>query len=117
MLKKAIITIVLSLSIFAVPLTASATPKHHVLVAARVVLSAVVIAEWQRIATCEEGGNWNYFSYWYPDALGIDRPNWIQFGGSVAKPSSRATQIKIGTKFLRAYHMAMPDQQGYCAPW
>ena len=85
--------------------------------ASRPLVSPAIMAKATRVAICEEGGNWNYFSYWYPDALGIDRPNWIQFGGSVAKPSSRATQIKIGTKFLRAYHMAMPDQQGYCAPW
>lgn len=115
MLKKTIITFALSLSLFLVPYTASAATKHHHV--AKIILSATTLAKWQKVAKCEEGGNWGYFSYWYPDALGIDRPNWIQFGGSVVKPSSRATQITVGTKFLKAYTMSMPDQQGYCAPW
>lgn len=108
MLKKAIISIAVMFSLFVVPHTASASTK--------VVISAALIAKWQKVAICEEGGDWKHFSYWYPDALGIDRPNWLQFGGSVTKPSSRATQIIVAQRFIKHYDMGIPDQYG-CHSW
>lgn len=108
MLKKAITSIVLSLILVLSPHAASASTK--------IVLSAVTLAKWKKVAVCEEGGNWKYFSYWYPDALGIDRPNYIQFGGNPNKPSSRAQQILVGQRFIKYYKMGVPDQYG-CAPW
>ena len=117
MLKKALISIVLTLTILftAQPAFAKATlPK--------IILSQSVLAEWQKVAQCEEGGNWNTFSYWYPDALGIDRPNFIQFGGNpgtVGNPhiSARAQQILVGQRMINHYNIGIPDQLGWCAPW
>jgi len=108
LLKKVIISIAVMFSVFALPYNASASTK--------VVLSAALIAKWQKVAICEEGGDWKHFSYWYPDALGIDRPNWIQFGGSVTKPSSKATQIMVAQRFIKHYNIGIPDQYG-CHPW
>jgi len=108
MIKKAITSLVVFASLFLTAHTASATTK--------IVLSAATIAEWQRVAICEEGGNWKHFSYWYPNALGIDRPNWIQFGGSVTKVSSKITQILVAERFIKHYAMSVPDQYG-CHAW
>jgi len=122
LLKKAIISIAVASSLLLAPHTASAAPKHktvvhhHTVVVAKPALSAVTIAAWQRVAQCEEGGNWKYFSYWYPNGLGIDRPNWIQFGGSLVKPSSMIEQIKVAQRFIKYYGMVVPDQYG-CHSW
>jgi type IV secretory pathway TraG/TraD family ATPase VirD4 len=108
MLKKAIISLAVFVSLLAMPHTASAST--------RIVLSAVTLAKWQKVAICEEGGNWKYFSYWYPDALGIDRPNWIQFGGSITRASTRAQQILVAERFVKHYKIGVPDQYG-CHSW
>jgi hypothetical protein len=108
MLKKIIISIVLFFSLLFVPVAAAS--------AAPPTFSPALIAAWQRVDTCENGGNWNHFSYWYPDGLGIDRPNWIQFGGSVILRSSKEVQIEIGERLIQHYHMGIPDQH-YCSPW
>lgn len=75
-----------------------------------------MLAKWQKVAICEEGGNWNYFTYWYPNALGIDKPNWIAAGGKINKSSSRMQQIIVANKFIKMYNIGIPDQYG-CHPW
>jgi hypothetical protein len=108
MFKKAILSFAVFLSLFLMPHTASASTK--------IFISAATIAQWQRVAICEEGGNWKHFSYWYPDALGIDRPNWIQFGGVVTKVSNKIVQISVAERFRKHYGVGIPDQYG-CYPW
>lgn len=111
MLKKALISIVLTLTLL---FTAHSTPAGAT--TTKIILSAAILAKWQKVANCEEGGNWKYFSYWYPDALGIDRPNFIQFGGNPNKINTRAQQIVVGQKMIKHYNMGIPDQS-WCAPW
>lgn len=72
---------------------------------------------WDKVAVCEEGGNWRHWTFWYPDGIGIDRPNFIQFGGNPNVINSIATQIKVGMRFVANYHIPIPDQNGYCYPY
>jgi len=120
MLKKIIITILL-INILLIPDSTAAVNKP---LKPRVVLQHPKIpvldykqfAVWQNVAICEEGGDWNHFTYFYPNALGINRPNWIQFGGRIDRPSDIATQIEVATRLIQYYNQGIPDQ-GYCAPW
>lgn len=75
---------------------------------------AETIAAWQKVDTCEAKatGGWRSFSWNYPDGLGIDRTNWIMFGGKTNKPSKIWTQISVGIKFIKYYHISIPDQHG-----
>lgn len=73
---------------------------------------------WSRVNVCEEGGNWNAYGYYYPDALGISRAAWVFFGGLITKtyrPSIR-DQIIIGDKVIHYYHIPIPDKEG-CHAW
>lgn len=126
--KSLTAVLVLSLSVFVVPAPAMATPIHHPTAIHQVVhktvhkVHPVVVPKslvsplqkivWGRVNQCEEGGNWNYFTWWYPDGLGIDRPNFIQFGGNPNIINSIAQQILVGQRFIAYYHMAVPDQYG-----
>jgi len=75
---------------------------------------------WSRVAGCESGG-WRVLGYAYPDSLGIDRANWLQFGGrpmppGYVSPASRAMEIRVADRLVAYYHAAIPDQYG-CASW
>ena len=74
----------------------------------------VLYVLWDIVAHCEEGGNWHYWSWWYPDALGIDRPNFIQFGGNPNVVNTIKKQIAVGMRFVHYYHIPIPDQHGVC---
>ena len=89
-----------------------ASPVHR----ATQLIPPSLLAAWKRVNVCEEGGNWNYWSWWYPDGLGIDRPNFVQFGGNPNKVNSVAQQISVGQRFVAYYHMAIPDEY-VCGPY
>ena len=77
-------------------------------------------ATWSHVALCEEGG-WNVAGYNYPDSLGIDRTNYLRFGGTPQPPgpvslANRELQIRVADRLTASYHMSIPDQ-GYCAAW
>ena len=76
-----------------------------------------LVAAWSRVAQCEEGSRWGTFTYWYPDALGITRPNWVSAGGSLRRPSPRLVQIRIAESLVRRWHILIPDQNGVCRAW
>ena len=121
MLKKFVVLTILLINIFIFPVQSASVDKSIKLtpiVKEKVVpfFSYDVVLAWEHVALCEEGGNWNYFTYRFPNALGITRANWIQFGGSVKVRSDEFTQIEVATRFIQYYHQGIPDQ-GYCAPW
>jgi hypothetical protein len=77
-------------------------------------------AAWSRVATCEEGG-WTVGGYNYPDSLGIDRTNYLSFGGTPQPPGpvsqkNRELQIQVAERLVARYHISIPDQGG-CAAW
>lgn len=81
-------------------------------------------AAWTRVANCESGG-WRVLGYAYPDALGIDRANFEQFGtefgdypdgvGSLSM-AARIREIRVADRLIKYYGIGIPDQSG-CAAW
>jgi hypothetical protein len=75
---------------------------------------------WSQVAECESGG-WQVLGYAYPDSLGIDRANWLAFGGKpmapgMVGPAGRVAEIRVADRLIAQYHAAIPDQNG-CEPW
>ncbi|MGH2873260.1 MAG: hypothetical protein ACRDL5_12460 [Solirubrobacteraceae bacterium] len=75
---------------------------------------------WSRVASCESGG-WQVLGYAYPDSLGIDRANWLAFGGTPLPPggvsrAAESAEIRVADRLTAHYHVAIPDQYG-CAAW
>ena len=106
MFKKLLLPIIIVLSFMFQDLPASAVSK----------VNPILFHKWNKVSICEEGGDWHHWTSWYPDGLGIDRPNFIQFGGSPNKVNSIAVQIAVGMRFIKYYHISIPDQYG-CASW
>ena len=77
---------------------------------------ASVLAEWTRVADCEEGGWIGYAGAAYPDSLGIDAANWDAYGGDTDE--SPANQIRVARDIEAAAGTPgfVPDQSG-CAAW
>ncbi len=73
-------------------------------------------AEWERVAMCEEGGDWSADGGEFSGGLGISRANWDAFGGlQYAPEGAEATpdeQIMVAER-IQGYP---PDQDG-CEGW
>ena len=73
-------------------------------------------AAWERVALCEEGGDWNVNGGEFSGGLGISRSNWDAYGGTqFAAEGANATedqQIMVAER-IQPYP---PDQDG-CAGW
>ncbi len=73
-------------------------------------------AEWDHVATCEEGGDWQADGPRFSGGLGITRSNWDSYGGlQYAPEAAEATpdeQIMVAER-IQAYP---PDQDG-CSSW
>ena len=73
-------------------------------------------AAWERVAMCEEGGDWQSDTYRFSGGLGITRANWDSYGGlQFAPEGAEATpdeQIMVAER-IQPYP---PDQDG-CRGW
>ncbi len=73
-------------------------------------------AAWDRVAMCEEGGNWQANGPRFSGGLGITRANWSAYGGRQYAPvASLATpdqQIMVAQRIQGS----PPDQRG-CSSW
>jgi hypothetical protein len=73
-------------------------------------------AAWERVAMCEEGGDWNVNGGEFSGGLGISRANWDAYGGTqFAGEGADATedqQIMVAER-IQSYP---PDQDG-CRGW
>ena len=73
-------------------------------------------AAWDRVARCEEGGNWQADGPRFSGGLGITRANWAEYGGrQYASSAAQATpdqQIMVAER-IQSYP---PDQHG-CSSW
>ncbi|MGD0882995.1 MAG: transglycosylase family protein [Acidimicrobiales bacterium] len=71
---------------------------------------------WERVAICEEGGDWQADTYRFSGGLGITRSNWDSYGGlQYAPEGAEATpdeQIMVAER-IQPYP---PDQDG-CRGW
>ena len=73
-------------------------------------------AAWERVAMCEEGGNWHADGGRFSGGLGITRANWAAYGGlQYASEGALATpdqQIMVA-EHIQSY----PPDQGGCRGW
>jgi hypothetical protein len=71
---------------------------------------------WERVALCEEGGNWSSDGGRFSGGLGITRANWDAYGGTqFAAEGAQATedqQIMVAERI----QSSPPDQNG-CQGW
>ena len=79
-------------------------------------VTAAEEAEWERVALCEEGGNWAANGSTFSGGLGISRANWAAYGGlAFAAEGSAATEDQQIIVAMRI-QPSPPDQNG-CTSW
>jgi hypothetical protein len=90
------------------PVPAPAQPADTVTAAER--------AGWERVAMCEEGGDWSADNGEFSGGLGITRSNWDAYGGRAYAPegseASEDDQILVAERI----QATPPDQYG-CRGW
>ncbi len=73
-------------------------------------------AAWERVAMCEEGGNWAADGPRFSGGLGITRTNWYAFGGDAFAPSGAQATEDQQIMVAERIQSSPPDQQG-CHSW
>ncbi len=86
---------------------------------APVVIDTVTSAQraaWNRVAMCEEGGNWQADGTRFSGGLGISRTNWSIYGGLQYAPSGALATPDQQIMVAQRIQYSPPDQYG-CASW
>ena len=73
-------------------------------------------AAWNRVAMCEEGGNWQTDGPRFSGGLGISRANWSIYGGLRYAPSGALATPDQQIMVAQRIQYSPPDQYG-CASW
>jgi Transglycosylase-like domain len=73
-------------------------------------------AEWEQVAMCEEGGNWQYDGGSYSGGLGINRANWDAYGGLEFAPEGAAATEDQQIMVAERIQFDPPDRDG-CSGW
>ncbi len=71
---------------------------------------------WERVAMCEEGGNWSADGGRFSGGLGISRANWIAYGGGQFAPEGAMATEDQQIMVAERIQSTAPDQGG-CAGW
>jgi Transglycosylase-like domain len=71
---------------------------------------------WERVAMCEEGGNWNAESSRFSGGLGITRANWDVYGGRAFAPEGAMATEDQQIMVAQRIQPDAPDQYG-CRGW
>ena len=86
---------------------------------APVIIDTVTPAEraaWQRVAICEEGGNWQADGPRFSGGLGITRSNWAIYGGLRYAPRGALATPDEQIMVAQRIQSNAPDQHG-CHGW
>ena len=86
------------------------------------VIPPSIMAKWEKVAQCEQGGNWHVRGPIYSGGLGITEVNWMAYGGWIYGAEYAATpaeQVYIAMKIQAAHGYAgyVPDQYGCSGGW
>ena len=73
-------------------------------------------AAWERVAMCEEGGNWQADGPRFSGGLGITRANWAAYGGLQYAPSGAQATPDQQIMVAQRIQGTVPDQYG-CRGW
>jgi hypothetical protein len=72
--------------------------------------------EWEQVALCEEGGNWNSDGPEFSGGLGITRANWAAYGGEAFAPEGAMATEDQQIMVAERIEFSPPDQGG-CHGW
>ena len=86
------------------------------------VIPPAIMAKWEKVAQCEQGGNWHVRGPIYSGGLGITEVNWMAYGGWIYGAEYAATpaeQVFIAMKIQadKGYAGYVPDQNGCGHGW
>ena len=73
-------------------------------------------AEWERVAMCEEGGDWSAGGGRFSGGLGITRSNWAAYGGLEFAPEGAMATEDQEIMVAERIQFDPPDQNG-CRGW
>jgi hypothetical protein len=73
-------------------------------------------AAWERVAMCEEGGNWSAQSSRFSGGLGITRSNWDNYGGRQFAPEGAMATEDQQIMVAERIQPIPPDRYG-CGGW
>jgi len=73
-------------------------------------------AAWERVALCEEGGDWNSNGPTFSGGLGISRANWRLYGAAEFAPSGAMATEDQQIMVAERIESSPPDQRG-CRGW
>ncbi|HEV3282467.1 MAG TPA: transglycosylase family protein [Acidimicrobiales bacterium] len=73
-------------------------------------------AAWERVAMCEEGGNWSARSSRFSGGLGITRSNWDNYGGQQFAPEGAMATEDQQIMVAERIQPSPPDGYG-CSGW
>jgi hypothetical protein len=82
-----------------------------------------VMAQWEKVAWCEQHGNWHFNGSRYDGGLGIMRANWYAFGGRQFAPEAHLAtpeqQVVVARRIQASGGVPnyVPDQDGTCSGW
>ena len=71
---------------------------------------------WERVALCEEGGNWQADNSGFSGGLGITRANWAEYGGLRYAPEGAMATPDQQIMVAERIQSGPPDQYG-CRGW
>jgi hypothetical protein len=73
-------------------------------------------AAWERVALCEEGGDWSADGGRFSGGLGITRANWSAYGGGAYAPEGAMATEDQQIMVAERIQPSAPDQYG-CHGW
>ena len=73
-------------------------------------------AAWERVALCEEGGDWSADGGQFSGGLGITRANWAAYGGGAYAPEGAMATEDQQIMVAERIEPSAPDQYG-CHGW
>jgi hypothetical protein len=71
---------------------------------------------WERVALCEEGGDWSADGGRFSGGLGITRANWTAYGGGAYAPEGAMATEDQQIMVAERIEPSAPDQYG-CRGW
>ena len=83
-------------------------------------ITPAVMAQWQKVCICEEGGNWHVRGSMYSGGLGIMNYNWTFYSRGLNYPASAADatpaqQVVVARRIQGNNYV--PDQHGCSGSW
>jgi len=74
-------------------------------------------AAWQKVAICEEGGDWSFQGSVYSGGLGMLNSTWVAYGGLEFAPNAGLATIDQQIIVAKRIQTNPPDQNGCSGSW